>query len=243
MHQVERRPCAGLMSGTEMRPIVPDMNYDPGGKILSNMSNSLLCLIYSPGAEGPLEPWGGYLAWILAGLIFYLFRRSYEAHRNEILVIPYKSVPIIASYTMREFQGNTITTTFAISDTRDHTLKLTRRDRLNDPVAWFWMLIYGSFCFEFLLASVYAIGVFAGTNAWTASEKTFRIPTHLVILAVIWFFAAFVISAYGAYRLSARHIGRAEMYKQALDERGADPKTRLACIKLSDWDGFCRNLR
>src|ERR1039458_7937229 len=108
MHQVERRPCAGLMSGTEMRPIVPDMNYDPGGKILSNMSNSLLCLIYSPGAEGPLEPWGGYLAWILAGLIFYLFRRSYEAHRNEILVIPYKSVPIIASYTMRGFEGNNI---------------------------------------------------------------------------------------------------------------------------------------
>ena len=92
------------------------------------------------------------------------------------------------------FGGATYTTTFNMSDVRDHAITLGNRDLMRRPIVTGWTLVLG-LCFFGpwpALVGMFPIIAFGDANG---TEP----PAHLVVFGVLWFLPAMVIGLCAAY--------------------------------------------
>jgi hypothetical protein len=164
------------------------------------------------------------------------------------LTVRFKSVPIIGSTDDRIFPwqsgGYTMTTTFNMSDVRDHILTFSRPntlgERLNEASIALRVLWYGLILS--LIIPTFCLGIVSSLlprnsslNAWIMV-----ILALLLIAGSIWLTYQLVN---GWYDKNRRAATAKELLGKARSDRGLGTETKLSCILDRDWDWFVSSLR
>ena len=151
-----------------------------------------------------------------------------------VIKVPFKSIPIIGS--SREsigFQQYRITTTFNLSDVREHVLTLTNPERIRTPSIWVRALFYTPVIWVFVVISIRAaLDSAFHFDPWNGSGK------------IVVFICSVPPAAYLAYSLATRLAIHSLMYRKAYCDRGTPiSRPKVLCVKPEDWSGFSKLLR